>query len=105
MRNMKDLMRKAQELQQKMEEIDKELGETRVEGIAGGGVVKAVVTGKSEIVSISISEEAINKEDKEMLEDMVVAAIKEAQEKAKEISKEKVAALGLGNVPGLGFPN
>ncbi len=105
MRNMKDLMKKAQELQQKMEEIDKELEETRVEGIAGGGVVKAIVTGKLEIVSIDISEEVIDKEDKEMLEDMIVAAIKEAQEKARKISQEKVAALGLGQVPGLGFPN
>jgi len=106
MKNMNELMRKAQELQRRMEEINRELEETRVEGVAGGGVVKAVVSGKLEIVSLDISEEVIDKEDKEMLEDMIVAAVKEAQEKAKKISQEKVAALGvLGNIPGLGFPN
>ncbi len=106
MRNLNDLMRKAQELQKKMEEIEKELAETKVEGFAGGGAVKAVVTGKLDVVSVELSEEVIDKEEKEMLEDMIVAAIREAQEKAKKIAQEKFAALGgLGTVPGLGFPN
>jgi len=122
MRNMNELMKKAQELQRKMEEINKELEEIRITGVAGGGVVKAVVeeiritgvagggvvkavvSGKLEIVSIDISEEVIVRDDKEMLEDMLVAAVKEAQGKAKKISQEKLAALGMpGSMPG--FPN
>jgi DNA-binding YbaB/EbfC family protein len=104
MKNMNELMKKAQELQRKMEEINKELEEARVTGVAGGGVVKAVVSGKLEIVSIDISAEVIEKDDKEMLEDMIVAAVKEAQGKAKKISQEKLAALGMpGGMPS--FPN
>ncbi len=105
-RNLNDLMRKAQELQKKMEEIEKELEETRVEGFAGGGAVKAVVSGKLDVVSVEIDEDVIDKDEKEMLEDMIVAAIREAQDKAKKIAQEKFAAIGgLGGIPGLGFPN
>ncbi len=106
MRNMNDLMRKAQELQKKMEEIEKELEETRVDGIAGGGAVKATVSGKLDVISIEISKDVVDKEEKDMMEDLIVAAIREAQAKAKKIAQEKFASVGgLGGIPGLGFPN
>ena len=106
MRNINDLMKKAQELQKKMEKIEQELEETRVEGISGGGAVKATVSGKLDVIAIEISDDVIDKDEKEMLEDLIVAAIREAQEKAKKIAQEKFAEIGgLGGIPGLGFPN
>ncbi len=106
MRNMNDLMRKAQELQKKMEKIESELEGARIDGIAGGGAVKATVSGKLDVISIEVSEDVIDREEKGMMEDLIVAAIREAQEKAKEVAKEKFAAIGgLGGIPGLGFPN
>ncbi len=106
MRNMNDLMRKAQELQKKMERIEKELEETRVEGVAGGDAVKVTVSGKLDVISIEISEDVIDKEEKEMLEDLIIAAIREAQEKAKKVAQEKFVEIGgIGGIPGLGFPN
>ena len=106
MRNINDLMRKAQELKKKMEEIEAELESLRVIGEAGGGAVKATVSGKLEVVSIEISEDVIDKDDKSMLEDLIVAAIREAQNKAKQVAEEKFAEIGgLGGIPGLGFPN
>jgi DNA-binding YbaB/EbfC family protein len=105
-RNINDLMRKAQELKKKMEEIEAELESLRVIGEAGGGAVKATVSGKLEVVSIEISEDVIDKDDKSMLEDLIVAAIREAQNKAKQVAEEKFAEIGgLGGIPGLGFPN
>lgn len=107
MRNINDLMRKAQELKKKMEEIEAELDALRVVGEAGGGAVKATVSGKLDVISIDISEDVIDKDDKGMLEDLIVAAIREAQDKAKHIAEEKFAEIGggLGGFPGLGFPN
>ena len=107
MRNINDLMRKAQELKKKMEEIEAELDTLRVTGEAGGGAVKATVSGKLDVISIDISRDVIDKDDKGMLEDLIVAAIREAQDKAKHIAEEKFAKIGggLGGFPGLGFPN
>jgi hypothetical protein len=106
MKNLNEIMQKAKELQKKMEEIDIELTSARIEGESSGGAVKAIVSGKLELISLNISKDLINTEDKEMLEDMIVAAIREAQEKARKIAQEKLASLGLtGEFPGLGLMN
>jgi len=106
MKNLNEIMQKAKELQKKMEEIDIELTNARIEGESSGGAVKATVSGKLDLIFLSISKELINPEDKEMLEDMIVAAIREAQEKARKIAQEKLASLGLvGEFSGLGLMN
>ncbi len=106
MRNINDLMKKAQELQKKMEKIEEELEKVRIDGVSGGGAVKATVSGKLDLISIELDNEIIEQNDKEMLEDLIVAAVREAQEKAKKIAQEKFAEIGgLGGVPGFGIPN
>ncbi len=107
MKNMNELMRKARELQEKMEQIEEELNNLEVEGFSSGNLVKSKVTGKLEVVSIEIAPSLIESNDKEMLEDMIVASIKDAQEKARAIAQEKLSSLGIadGGFPGLSFPN
>lgn len=106
MKNLNEIMQKAKELQKKMEELDIELTNARVEGESSGGAVKAIVSGKLDLVSLDITKELINQEDKEILEDMIVAAIREAQEKARKIAQEKLSSLGLaGEFPSLGLMN
>jgi DNA-binding YbaB/EbfC family protein len=104
MRNFNDILRQAQELQKKLEQINAELEQTEVEATAQN-IVKAVVNGKLEIISVQILQENIGVLDKEMLEDLIVVAIKEAQNKAKIIAQQKFATLGaLGSLlPN--FPN
>uniref|UniRef100_A0A7C4XU69 Nucleoid-associated protein ENV82_04230 n=1 Tax=Caldisericum exile TaxID=693075 RepID=A0A7C4XU69_9BACT len=104
MRNFNDLVRQAQELQKKLEEINNELETVRVEGVAQN-IVRAVVNGKLEIVSIEILEEDLSKIDKEILQDLIFVAIREAQDKAKIVAQEKFRTLGAlgGLLPN--FPN
>ena len=82
-----------------------ELEKAEVEATAGGGMVKVVVNGKNEIVSIKIDPEVVNKDDVEMLQDLVLAAVNSAREKVQEMQSEKMSALTGGlNIPGLNFP-
>ncbi len=100
-----DMMRQVQQMQQKMAEIQKQLEEMTVEGSAGGGVVKVVANGKNEVVGITIDPEVVNKDDVEMLQDLVLAAVKQAQEKSQAIQAEQMSAITGGlNIPGLGLP-
>jgi DNA-binding YbaB/EbfC family protein len=106
MKNINDLMRQAKELQDKMEKLEEELSSLEVEGTSSGDLVKVKVTGKLEIVSVNIAQSLIETNEKEMLEDMIVAAVRDAQNKARAIASEKFSALGIaGGMPGLGFPN
>ncbi|MGB9695029.1 MAG: YbaB/EbfC family nucleoid-associated protein [Caldisericaceae bacterium] len=106
MKNINDLMKKARELQDKMEKIEVELNALEVEGSSSGDLVKAKVTGKLEVVSLEIAPSLIEANDKEMLEDLIIAAIRDAQNKARAIASEKFAELGLpGGMGGVGFPN
>ena len=100
--NMNNLMKQAQKMQRQMEEKTKELEEQTFEAAAGGGAVKVVVSGKKEVVSVKISEEAVDPDDIEMLEDLVAAAVNEALKKQEEASQQIMGALtgGLGG----GFP-
>ncbi len=95
-------MKQAQKLQADMERLQEELGSQSVEGTAGGGMVKAVVTGKQEVVSIAIEKEVVDPEDVEMLQDLVTAAVNEALRKSRDMMTEQMSKLTGGmNIPGL----
>ena len=95
-------MKQAQKLQADMERLQEELGNQTVEGTAGGGMVKAVVTGKQEVVSIEIEKEVVDPEDVEMLQDLVTAAVNEALRKSRDMMTEQMTKLTGGiNIPGL----
>ena len=101
--NMQQIMKQAQQMQKKMETIQAEVGAQEVEASAGGGMVKAVMNGKQELLSLSIEKEIVNPEDVEMLQDLVVAAVNEATKKAQEMMQQRMNELtgGLGlNLPG-----
>ena len=100
--NMNNIMKQAQKMQQEMMAAQAELAEAEYEASAGGGMVKAVVTGDNTVKSISINPDAVDPEDVEMLEDMVLAAVNEALTKASEASEARMGALTGGmNIPGL----
>ena len=100
--NMANLMKQAQRMQRQMEEGQKELETKEFSAKAGGGAVEATVNGKKELVKIALSQEAVDPDDVEMLEDLVMAAVNEALRKADEASAASMAKLtgGLGG----GFP-
>jgi DNA-binding YbaB/EbfC family protein len=88
-----------------MEKVQNELGNKTVSEEAGGGIVKATVNGKKELVSLSIEDEIINGGDKEMLEDLVVAAVNKALESAGKMAEEEMAGVTKGMMPpGLNIP-
>ncbi len=98
-----NMMKQVQQMQAKMAQMQEELARMEVEASAGGGMVKVVVNGKSEIVSIAIDPEVVDPEDVEMLQDLIVAAVKQAHEKAQELQAEQMSAITGGmNLPGLG---
>lgn len=103
--NMNNLMKQAQKMQRQMEEAQKELEEKQVEATAGGGAVTVTMSGKKEVISIKLSEEVVDPDDIEMLEDLIVAATNEALRKVDELSQNSMAKLtgGLGGFGGLGF--
>lgn len=95
-------MKMIQQMQNRLMKIQQELEDTTVEGSAGGGVVKAVVTGGKELRSIKIDPSVVDPEDVEMLEDMVLAAVQDAMEQAGKLSEEKLGGLTGGmRIPGL----
>jgi DNA-binding YbaB/EbfC family protein len=98
----KFIMRQAQELQAKLAKAQEELAQATVEASSGGGAVKVTVNGQQELQSVKISPEAINPDDAELLEDLVVAAINEAMTKSKELAAERLAKITGGlKIPGL----
>ena len=102
MPNMGNLLKKAQQLQEKMAKMQEELGEKIVETSAGGGMVTVVANGKQEIVSIKIDPEVVDQEDIEMLEDLVLAAVNDALDQAKQMVSEEMTKLTGGiKIPGL----
>lgn len=94
-RQMKKMMAQAQKMQQGMMKAQEELAAERVEGTAGGGMVRVTVTGQSDIVGISISPEAVDPDDVEMLEDLILAAVNDAVEKSRELAQQKMGGLGI----------
>jgi DNA-binding YbaB/EbfC family protein len=102
---MGNLQRVAMQMQQEMERIQAELAEAEIEGTAGGGVVRAVVTGKQTLVSITIDPAAVDPDDVEMLQDLVTAAINEALDASRRLAEQKMGVLtsltgGLGGFLG-----
>jgi len=99
---MGNLQRMAQQMQQEMLRIQGELETLTVDGSAGGGVVKAVVTGKQELVSVTIDPAAVDPGDVDMLQDLIVAAINDALGNSRRIAEEKMAAVTGGlKIPGM----
>ena len=103
---MGNLAKMAQQMQADMARAQQELDELRVDGTAGGGVVKAVVSGKLDIVSVTIDPEVVDPDDLDDLQDLVVAAVADAQTNAKAAAEEKMNKIagGMGLPPGLGLP-
>ena len=103
--NMSNLMKQAQRMQRQMEEARQELDEKQYTASAGGGAVSVAVSGKKEVVSVKLSEEVVDPDDIEMLQDMIVAATNEALRAAEEDSAAVMSKLsgGLGGMGG-GFP-
>jgi DNA-binding YbaB/EbfC family protein len=96
------IMKQAQMMQQRMAKLQEDASSLVVEATAGGGAVTAVVTGKNQLVSLTIKKEAVDPEDVEMLQDLVVAAINEALAKAQaEMAQEMGKVTGGISIPGL----
>jgi nucleoid-associated protein EbfC len=99
---MANLQRMAQQMQQEMLRVQNELAATVVDGSAGGGVVKAQVTGKQELIGVTIDPSAVDPADVDMLQDLVVAAVNDALRSSREIEQEKMAAVTGGlRLPGM----
>ncbi|MBU0519059.1 YbaB/EbfC family nucleoid-associated protein [bacterium] len=98
---MAGLMKQAQKLQENMARAQAELELLEVEGSAGGGVVTVKANGKQEVLEIKIDQDVIDPEDKEMLEDLITAAVNQALKNAREASEEKMAGAAGGLMGGL----
>lgn len=99
---MGDLMKQAQQFQEKMGTIQEELAGKVVTGSAGGGMVTATVNGSSELVGLAIEKDVVNPEEVQMLQDLVMAAVNDGLNKAKELGKEEMGKLTGGfNIPGM----
>lgn len=100
--NMNNVIKQAQKMQEEMERVQKETENEQVEATSGGGAVKVVVSGKKELVSLKIDPEAVDPDDVETLEDMIIAAVNEGIGKADELMSERMGAVTGGiNIPGL----
>ena len=99
--SMSNLMKQAQRMQRQMEEGQKELETKEFTATAGGGAVEVTVNGKKEILKVKLSEEVVDPEDIEMLQDLIVAAVNEAMRQADEASSELMGKMtgGLGGLP------
>ena len=101
-KNMSNVIKQAQKMQEEMEKVQSELEDKTVEASAGGGVIEVVANGKKEIVSIKIKPEAVDPDDVETLEDLVMVAINDAIKKADDMMTEGMSEVTGGiNIPGL----
>ena len=100
---MGNLQRMAMQMQQEMARVQAELETMTVEGSAGGGVVKATVTGKQELTGLVIDPSAVDPEDVEMLQDLVMAAVNDALKASQQMAEQKMGAVTAGlRIPGMG---
>lgn len=100
--NIGKLMKQAQEMQSKMGKVQEELAQMEVEGSSGGGMVTVKMNGQQEVLSIKIDPEVFKDDDKEMLEDLVVAAVNEARRQALDVAKAEMSKLTGGlPIPGM----
>jgi DNA-binding YbaB/EbfC family protein len=100
---MQHIMQQAQQLQQQLTSAQEELAEAEVSGSAGGGLVSATVSGSGELKALTIDPKAVDPEDTETLADLIVAAVRDANNKAGELASEKMGPLA-GGLGGLGLP-
>lgn len=103
--NMNNLMKQAQKMQKQMEEVSKEIEEKEITAAAGGGVVEVSINGKKEVTKVKIDPEAVDPDDVEMLEDLIMAATNEALRQIEEYSQQSMAKItgGMGGLGGLPF--
>ena len=102
--DMSSLLKQAQEMQRRMQDATRALGERILEGSSGGGVVKAYVNGNQELQAVKIQKAAVDPTDVETLEDLVTGAVKQALAAAKELRDREMAKVTGGmNLPGMGF--
>ena len=102
--DMQSLLKQAQDMQRRMQETTRLLGERILEGSSGGGVVKAYVTGNQELQSIKIDKAAVDPGDVDTLEDLVTTAVRQALAAANELRDTETAKITGGmNLPGMGF--
>ena len=104
--NFGNMMKQAQELQKKMSEAQDKLNEIEVEGNSGGGLVKVISSAKGIIKKISIDESLIKTEEKEILEDLILAAVNDAKQKGEQVAQEQMKSLtgGIPLPPGMKLP-
>jgi len=99
-----NLMKQAKRMQEEIEKVQAEIAQMKTEATAGGGMVTAVVTGQGELANLKIEREVVDPEDVDMLIDLIIAAVQEAQASAKRAAEEKLGPLAKGlNLPG-GLP-
>ena len=99
---MGNIMKQAQMMQKRMAQMQQELEERRIEASAGGGMVTAVVSGKQQLISLTIDPKAVDPDDVEMLQDLVMAAISEALKESQKLAQEEMGKITGGmNIPGL----
>jgi hypothetical protein len=100
MGNMQNMMKQMQKMQKKMAEAQEELGQQKIEGSAGGGMVTVIVTGHKEVVDVIIKPEAVDPDDVEMLQDLVLAATNDALKKVEELTNNTMGQFTKGmNLP------
>jgi len=100
--NMQQMMKQARKMQEQLAQAEERLAQTEISTSAGGGMVKVTATGDQRITSIKIDPEAVDPEDVEMLEDMVLAAVNDALASAQQLASQQMGALTGGlNIPGL----
>lgn len=106
MKNMANMMKQAQQMQENLQRLQQEMEEMEVMGTAGGGMVSATVTGKGKLRRIEVDPSLITADDKEVMEDLVVAAVNDAQSKAEARMQEETQKLmgGLQLPPGMKLP-
>ncbi|MCK4505273.1 MAG: YbaB/EbfC family nucleoid-associated protein [Candidatus Aegiribacteria sp.] len=100
-KQLRKMMAQAQKMQNGMQQIQEELEDARIEGTAADGLVKAVVTGQGELVELNISKDAVDPDDIEMLEDLVLVAVKKAVSESQKLSRSKMEALGIPGIGGM----
>ena len=104
MNNLGNIMKQAKKMQERMGKLQQELETRTTEAQAGGGMVKVVVNGKFEVVSLQIEKDVVNPDDIEMLQDLIVAAVNEGIRKSQEMASEEMAKITGGlKIPGMGF--
>ena len=106
MTDFNNMLKQAQELQKKMADAQKKVEELEAEGTSGGGLVKVKINGKNVTTSLSIDESLISKDEKEILEDLIVAALNDARENVQKKISEEMSKLtgGLKLPPGMKLP-